>query len=113
MSCNCDLVGRRDFIRIGSLGALGMTLDRALRAGTKKNISVILLWQSGGCSHVDTFDMKPNAPAEIRGEFKPVSTNVPGIQICEHLQLTARQADQVTILRSKTAKNNDHDRGMT
>jgi hypothetical protein len=113
MSCHCDLFGRRDFIRIGSLGSLGITLDRVLRAGTEKNISVILLWQSGGCSHVDTFDMKPNAPAEIRGEFKPISTNVPGIQICEHLPLTARQADKFTILRSMTSKENDHDRAIT
>jgi len=57
--------------------------------------------------------MKPNAPAEIRGEFKPISTNVPGIQICEHLPLTARQADKFTILRSMTLKENDHDRAIT
>ena len=113
MSGICDLFGRRDFIRIGSLGALGITLDRALRAGTRKNISVILLWQSGGCSHLDTFDMKPNAPVEIRGEFKPMSTNVPGIQICEQLPLTALQADKFTILRSMTSKENDHDRAIT
>lgn len=113
MGCNCDLFGRRDFIRIGSLGALGIALDTILRAGAKNDISVILLWQSGGCSHLDTFDMKPDAAAEIRGEFKPISTNVPGIQICEHLPLTARQADKFTILRSMTSKENDHDRAIT
>jgi hypothetical protein len=113
MSGDYDLFGRRDFIRIGSLGALGLTLDKALRAGANKDISVILLWQSGGCSHVDTFDMKPDAAAEIRGEFKPISTNIPGIQVCEHLPLTARQADKFTILRSMTSKENDHDRAIT
>jgi hypothetical protein len=113
ISSRHDLFGRRDFIRIGSLGALGITLDGVLRAGAKKDISVILLWQGGGCSHIDTFDMKPDAAPEIRGEFKPIATNVPGIQICEHLPLTARQADKFTILRSMTSKENDHCRAIT
>jgi hypothetical protein len=106
------LFGRRDFMKIGSLGALGITLDKALRAGARKDISCILVWQSGGCGHQDTFDMKPDAPREYRGEFNPIPTNVPGIQICEHLPFTARQADKYTILRSMHSKENNHERAI-
>ena len=74
--------GRRDFLKIGSLGPLGLTLGQALRAKSANDISCILLWQSGGCAHQDTFDMKPEAPIEYRGEFKPIPTNVPGIHVC-------------------------------
>lgn len=107
-----SLFGRRDFMKIGSLGALGITLDKALRAGARKDISCILVWQSGGCGHQDTFDMKPDAPREYRGEFNPISTNVPGIQICEHLPFTAKQADKYTILRSMRSKENNHERAI-
>src|SRR5437773_9175616 len=107
-----SLFGRRDFIRLGSLGALGISLEGVLRAGAKRN-ACILIWQSGGCPHLDTFDMKPEAPGEIRGEFKPIATNVPGIQICELLPQTARQADKLTSLRSMHTKENDHDQTIT
>ena len=110
-----DIFGRRDFMKIGSLGALGVTLDGVLRAGTnnpRKDISCILVWQSGGCGHQDTFDMKPDAPREYRGEFNPIPTNVPGIQICEHLPFTAKQADKYTILRSMRSKENNHERAI-
>ena len=107
-----DLFGRRDFLKIGSLGALGVTLDGVLRAAARKDISVILVWQSGGCGHQDTFDMKPDAPREYRGEFNPIPTNVPGIQICEHLPFTAKQADKYTILRSMRSKENNHERAI-
>jgi hypothetical protein len=112
ISNRTSLFGRRDFLRIGSLGALGISLDGVLRAGAKRDISCILLWQSGGCGHLDTFDLKPAAPKEIRGEFKPISTNVPGIQICEHLPFTARQADKFTILRSMKSRENNHERAI-
>ena len=105
-----SLFGRRDFVRIGSLGALGVTLDKVLRAGPKRDIACILVWQSGGCAHQDTFDLKPDAPREFRGEFNPISTNVPGIRICEHLPLTARQADKFTILRSMRSAESNHER---
>ncbi len=108
-----SLFGRRDFIRIGSLGVLGISLEGVLRAGASKDLSIILIWQSGGCPHLDTFDMKPDAPSEVRGDFKPVSTNVPGIEICELLPQTARQADKFVILRSMHTKENDHDRAIT
>src|SRR5258708_28879252 len=109
---HASLFGRRDFIRIGSLGALGITLAGVLRAGGKKDISCIVLWQSGGPAHQDTWDLKPDAPIEFRGEFKPIATNVPGIQICEHLPYTAKQADKFTILRSMKSKENNHERAI-
>lgn len=107
--------GRRDFMRIGSLGALGVTLEKALRgsaAGGRKDISCILVWQSGGAGHQDTFDMKPDAPKEYRGEFNPIPTNVAGIQICEHLPYTAKQVDKFMILRSMRSKENNHERAI-
>jgi Protein of unknown function (DUF1501) len=108
------LFNRRDFIRIGSLVPLGISLGGVLRAEkAKRDVSIILLWQSGGCPHLDTFDMKPGAPSEIRGEFKPIATNVAGIEICELLPLTARQADRFTILRSMHTKEMDHDRAIS
>ncbi len=114
MTCtnHTDLFGRRDFLRLGSLGALGISLDRVLRADPRKDISCILVWQSGGCGHQDTFDMKPDAPKEYRGEFRPIATNVPGIEICEHLPVTARQADKYTILRSMKSRENNHERAI-
>jgi hypothetical protein len=112
ISNRTSLFGRRDFLRIGSLGALGVSLDGMLRAGAKRDISCILLWQSGGCGHLDTFDLKPEAPKEIRGEFKPIPTNVAGIQICEHLPFTAKQADKFTILRSMKSRENNHERAI-
>jgi hypothetical protein len=107
-----SIFGRRDFIRIGSLGALGIHLGGVLRAGGNKDVSCIVLWQSGGCAHQDTFDMKPEAPIEYRGEFRPIPTNVPGIQICEHLPNTARQAHKFTILRSMHSRENNHERAI-
>lgn len=106
------LFGRRDFVKIGSLGALGVSLEKVLRAKANKEVSCILMWQSGGCGHQDTLDMKPDAPIEYRGEFKPISTNVPGIQICEHLPFTAKQADKFTILRSLKSRENNHERAI-
>ncbi len=110
-NCTC-IFGRRDFMKIGSLGALGVSLDRVLRATPKKDVSCILVWQSGGCGHLDTWDLKPDAPREYRGEFQPISTNVPGIRICEHLPFTAKQADKFTILRSLRSKENNHERAI-
>ena len=90
----CDGIGRRDFLKVGAIGATGLTLSNYLRlaeagdvsesAGAKAGIFINL---NGGPSHMDTFDMKPDAPAEYRGTFNPTKTNVSGIEICEHLQL--------------------------
>ena len=107
-----SLFGRRDFLRIGSLSPLGLSLQQALRGGTRKDVSCILIWQSGGCPQQDTFDMKPDAPLEYRGEFQPIPTKTPGIQICEHLPLTAAQTDKFTILRSMRSKENNHERAI-
>jgi uncharacterized protein DUF1501 len=109
---------RRDFIQVGALGYLGLGLMdyfrlSSVRAAVEKDdISCILLWQSGGASQLDSFDMKPDAPTEIRGPFKPIATNVSGIQICEHLPRTARQADKYAVIRSLTSREMDHERAI-
>jgi hypothetical protein len=101
----CDGLKRRDFLHAGSLAALGLTLTdwfglRALGATSDSDVNCILLMLIGGPSQLDTFDMKPNAPAEIRGPYKPIATNVPGIEISENFPRTARQADKFSIVRS-------------
>src|SRR6188508_2645293 len=92
----CDGVTRRDFLQVGTLGALGLTLSKfaALQAlgavaKEKEDQACIMIFNLGAPSQLDTFDMKPNAPAEIRGPFKPIPTNVPGINISEILPLHA------------------------
>src|SRR6266702_2642430 len=86
----CDGVSRRNFLKIGSLALGGLTLPELLRAEAQSGIgkshkAVIMIFLPGGPSHQDMFDLKQDAPSEIRGEFKPINTNVPGIQICEHM----------------------------
>jgi hypothetical protein len=101
----CDGVTRREVLRAGGLAFPGLSLADVMRlqaaspekAGRGK--SVILIWLRGGASHIDSYDMKPDAPAEIRGEFRPISTNVPGVQVCEHLPLHAKMMDRLAILR--------------
>src|SRR5687768_12827358 len=93
---NCAGMRRRDFLKIGALAGMGMTLPDLVRcreaaaAQGKKPANVIFLFLDGGPSHFETFDMKPDAPAEIRGDFKPIETNVAGIRICELLPKTAQ-----------------------
>ncbi len=103
----CDGVSRRDFLRVGALsaGAVGLTLADTLRlhGGAKpggNDVNCIMLFLVGGPSHLDTWDLKPDAPDTVRGPFKPIQTNVPGIEIGEHFPLMARQADQYALLRS-------------
>jgi len=108
-------ISRRQLLRIGSLGSLGISLPRLLQAeadatkatgstkglGTPRPIrSCILIFHYGGPSHIDTFDMKPNAPAEIRGQFSSIPTSVPGLRICEHLPHTAKVMDRLAVIRS-------------
>jgi hypothetical protein len=98
-------LNRRDFLRAGALGAGAAGLSLAglpeLRASSPApDRNCILLFLVGGPSHIDTFDPKPNAPENIRGPFRPICTNVPGIQICEHLPLLAKQADRFALIRS-------------
>ena len=102
----CDGLTRRDFLHAGSLGLLGLTLPdlftlRALGAvNPDKDVNCILLMLVGAPSQLDTWDMKPDAPAEIRGPYKPIPTNVPGIQISEIFPRMARHADKYALVRS-------------
>lgn len=102
---------RRSFLRTG---AVGLTLANLLRAqataspAITSNKSLIVLWLWGGPSHLETFDMKPEAPSEYRGDFRPIATNVPGIEICEHLPRLAQQADRFTLLRSLSHDSPGH-----
>ncbi len=101
---------RRQILRAGGLGMLGWNLATLLRAGavptfqnsgTREPIrACILIFYYGGPSHIDTWDMKPKAPREIRGEFRPIATNVPGIEVCEHMPHSARVVDRLAIVRS-------------
>jgi hypothetical protein len=105
----CDGVTRRDFLQIGAFGA-GLTLADMLRlrhasaANTlqspRSHKAAIMIYLPGGPSHMDMYDLKPNAPAEYRGEFKPIPTNVPGVQICEHFPLQAKMWDKLAAIRS-------------
>ncbi|MBI3862837.1 MAG: DUF1501 domain-containing protein, partial [Planctomycetia bacterium] len=102
---------RRDVSQAGVLACSGLTLpdllSRRAAAGPSagRGKSVILIWLRGGASHIDSFDMKPAAPVEIRGEFDPIPTNVPGIDVCEYLPLTAQIMDKLAIIRG--IKSND------
>lgn len=101
----CDGIGRRDFLAAGLLSLGGLTLADVLKlraaspapAGNGK--AVIMIYLAGGPSHIDTYDMKPAAPAEIRGEFKSIQTNVPGLDFCELLPVQAKIADKLAVLR--------------
>jgi uncharacterized protein (DUF1501 family) len=109
----CDGVSRRSFLKIGGLVMGGLALPELLRAETQAGMgrshkAVIMVYLSGGMSHQDTFDLKTEAPAEIRGEFKPIATNVPGLQICEHMPRLAQRCDQLALVRSMTHNNADH-----
>src|SRR5271167_2340084 len=114
----CDGQTRRDFLRLGTAGFFGMglslpaLLERQARAAETgkpaKEVSLIFLFLHGGLSTIDTFDLKPDAPAEFRGEFKPIATNVPGIQIGEHLPKLARHTDKYSLIRSFRHHNSDH-----
>jgi hypothetical protein len=112
-STYCDGIRRRDFLRVGTAGLFGIplapALARAAEQGTAgKDMALIYLFLRGGMSTIDTFDLKPDAPAEFRGEFRPVATNVPGIQICEHLPRVAREMDKFSLVRSFGHGNSDH-----
>jgi hypothetical protein len=104
------LLNRRHALRIGALGALGLTLPQALRAAPARPRarSVILIYLGGGLSHLESFDLKPDAPAEVRGPFKQIDSNVPGVRICEHLPLMARRMDRLALIRSGAHENEVH-----
>ncbi len=126
----CDRVTRRQLLEVGGLSALGLTLPSLLRRSSAAQAAsstsggaiprttaghaqaCILVYLFGGPSQIDTFDMKPDAPADFRGEFCPIDTNVPGIRFCEHLPLLARQADKFAIVRSMHHLHPRHGYGL-
>src|SRR4029077_9050705 len=98
---------RRDFLRIGALAGVGLTLPQLLQAEARaasgpkaKRRSVILVYLGGGLSHHDSFDLKPEAPPEIRGKYRPIDTNVPGLRIGERLPRMAGVMNRLTLVRS-------------
>jgi hypothetical protein len=125
-----DRISRREWLRVGGLGALGLSLPDLLRAGQQsaplpalpprlardlhgatfgRAKNVIFLWLQGGPPQHETFDPKPDAPVEIRGPFRPIATNVPGIRFCELLPRTARHADKLAVVRSLSTNDDNHD----
>ena len=121
-SRNCDGASRRDFLRVGAVGALGLSLPallqseaRAARLGPAKKArgararSVILVFLGGGLSHHDSFDPKPDAPSEIRGQYKTIPSAVPGLHVGEKLPLLAKVMGRLTLVRSGAHTNDHHE----
>lgn len=110
----CDGMMRRDFLKVGGLAMGGLSLPNLLRAESQQGLgkshkAIIMVFLPGGPSHQDIFDMKMDAPSEIRGEFKPIPTNVTGLQICEHLPRLAKMMDKCTVIRSMADCDPQHD----
>ncbi len=110
----CDGIARRDFLRIGGLSLGGLSLPQVFAAQSGRPAvaaekSVIMIFLPGGPSHQDIFDLKMDAPSEVRGEFRPIGTNVDGVQITEHLPLLARRMDRCTLIRSMVDCDTRHD----
>src|SRR5262245_59644116 len=105
---------RRELVQVGYTGLLGISLSslfqqQAVSApAAKKAKSVILVFLTGAPSHLDMFDLKPDAPAEVRGEFKPIATKVLGLHICEHLPRLAARAEKYALVRSLSHRENNH-----
>jgi hypothetical protein len=114
----CDGISRRTVLKAGGLGLFGLSLPSLLRAEAAakpetKPLNCILLFTAGGMSNIDTFDMKPDAPVEYRGEFTPISSNVPGTPVCEHLPRMAQVMDKVCLIKSIVhAESGDHTAAM-
>ena len=109
----CDGVSRRNFLKIGGLGAAGLSLPHLLALEAQAGIrsshkSVIIIYLVGGPPHQDMFDLKPDAPREIAGPHRPIGTNVPGIEICELFPRMAKMMDKFTIIRSLVGAQDDH-----
>src|SRR5579872_852182 len=114
-------VTRRELLQVGYSGLLGVglpaclaqhavsaELTRATAGGGRKPKSIIIVFLTGAASHHDTFDMKPEAPPEIRGDFQPIATSISGIQVCEHLPKLAARAHQYAVVRSFSHRDNNH-----
>jgi uncharacterized protein (DUF1501 family) len=113
-------ISRRQLLQAGALGTAGLSLAQLLRAeaafgaGASRRVparNCILVFLEGGPAHQDLWDLKPDAPAEVRGEFRPIATSAPGVLVCEHLDLLARQMHRVALVRSVHHGVNDHNAG--
>jgi len=109
----CDGLSRRTFLKIGGLALGGLSLPQILRAEAASGIrrshkAIIMIFLPGGPPHQDMFDLKMDAPAEIRGEFRPIKTNVQGIEICEHMPRIAAIMDKLVVIRSIVGAQGDH-----
>ncbi len=117
----CDGRSRRSFLKLGGLAMGGLGLPGLLQAEAQargesdpsgaagsSHKSVIMIYLTGGPAHQDTFDLKPDAPDGIRGEFKPIATRLPGVQICEHLPRIAGVMDKVAVIRSIVGLRDEH-----
>src|SRR5579871_5656309 len=119
---SCDGIKRRDLLKIGFAGTLGFSLSlpdllrrRAMAASSRgagshkgRDVSLIIVFLQGGMSTIDVFDLKPEAPPEFRGEFRPIETTAHGLEICEHLPALARQGKKFSLVRSFTHNNSGH-----
>src|SRR6056297_3297900 len=113
-----DGLDRRGLLRAAAAGVVGATLPKGLSlagdstsdkpVGFGKAKSVLIVLLSGGPSQLDTLDPKPNAPSEVRGEFSPISTTIPGVQVCEHLPKLAQQTDRWAIVRTLAQREHNH-----
>src|SRR5688500_15482805 len=109
----CDGASRREFLKVGALAVGGLTFADLLRARAQSRAgtpgkAVIMVYLNGGPSHMDMYDLKPDAPVEYRGEFKPIRTNVPGMDLCELLPMQAKIADRFAIIRNMRFKQQGH-----
>lgn len=121
LNLNCAGIARRDFIQLGVGGVLGLGMgdlislraDAAKAAGkpSPDNVNCILVWLDGGPTHFETFDPKPDAPSDVRGEFNPIPTNVAGVQFCETVPRLASSLDKMAIVRSICHKDPNHGGG--
>ncbi len=111
---NCAGISRRDCLQLGLGGILGAGLVDMLRLrseaalANRRQTSCILVWLDGGPSHYETFDPKPTAPVEIRGDFQPIATKIPGVQFSEHLPRLASIADKIAVVRSIQHNQGNH-----
>src|SRR5258708_5657287 len=120
----CQGLTRREMLQAGGLSLLGLTLPGLLQVRAQAAASSIqrpatfgrarsclIIFLSGGASHHDTFDMKPDAPEAIRGEFRPIASSVPGIHVCEHLPLLGQYAHKYSVVRSLSHRDTNHPSG--
>src|SRR5579864_188055 len=113
----CDGLTRRDFLKVGGLALGGLSLPEILQAEAQAGVrsshkAIIMVFLAGGPPHQDMFDLKMDAPSGIRGEFQPIATNVPGIDICEHMPRLAAIMDKLVVIRTIVGAGGDHSAGQ-